>query len=267
MGGMQIDTSGIRAAIAATGASAIVALTVCTAPAASAQPASGPPAPTALETSAAIAPSMSPDRLGAKAALTVTVRYSGGAFGVPSPVRNSILRLPAGLSLDIPSLRSCSATRLRARGPSGCPAQSVLGRGHALVEAHAGTEVITEEAAMWVFLGPPDNLQPTFEVLAQGYTPIDERKVFTGTALPATAPYGEELELAIPPIPTLMFVPDASIVTFSLTIGPDTHRRTREANAIVVPSSCPVGGFPFAAEFTYADGSTGSSLATAPCPR
>ena len=31
-----------------------------------------------------------------------------------------------------------------------------------------------------------------------------------------------------------------------------------------MPPSCPVGGFPFAAEFTYADGSTSSALATAP---
>ena len=136
------------------------------------------------------------------------------------------------------------------------------------MEARAGTEIITEDVALWAFLGPPDNLQPTFEILGQGYTPLDERMVFTGTALPATAPYGEELVLSIPPIPTLPFEPDASIVSFSLTIGAIARRHERaSANAVLVPSSCPAGGFPFAAEFTYADGSSGSSLATAPCPR
>ena len=134
-------------------------------------------APALAATSAAIAPSLSPDRLGARASLTFTIHYSGGEFGVPAPVRKSILRFPAGMTLDIPHLSSCTAARLRARGPGACPARTELGRGDALVEVHAGTENITEEAELWVFLGPPDNLQPTFEILAQGYTPIDERMV------------------------------------------------------------------------------------------
>jgi hypothetical protein len=237
----------------------LLAVTVCATLAIAA------PAPAA--TSAAIAPSLAPDRLGARASLTLTVHYSGGEFGVPLPVRRSVLRLPAGLRLDIPHLSSCTTARLRARGPSGCSAQSELGRGHALVETHAGTENITEEADLWVFLGPPNNLKPTFEILAQGYTPLDERKVFTGTVLPASPPYGEELQMSIPPIPTLVFEPDASIVNFSLTIGADGRHRTRGANAVRVPSRCPAGGFPFAAEFTYADGSTGGAIATTPCPR
>ena len=129
-----------------------------------------------------------------------------------------------------------------------------------------GTLTITEEVALEAFLGPPQNLQPTFEILAQGYTPLDERMVFTGTVLPDSAPYGEELVLSIPPIPTLSLEPDASVVNFSLTIGAGNKGRRHNANTVVMPSSCPVGGFPFAAEFTYADGSTTSTLATAVCP-
>jgi hypothetical protein len=254
-----------RTALAALAVCALLAVPVRGAPApgAVAQPGVVAPPPTF----AAIAPSLSPDRLGAKAALTVTVHYAGGAFGVPTPVLRSVLRLPAGLSLDIPHLSSCIAARLLARGPSGCPAQSELGDGSALVGVHAGTENITEEAAMWAFLGPPNNLQPTFEILAQGYTPIDERRVFAGEVRPSSPPYGEELVLSIPPIPTLELEPDASVMTFSLTIGTHTRHRARASNAIVMPSSCPPGGFPFAAEFTYADGSAGSALATVPCPR
>lgn len=238
---------------------AIVALGVCAGLAASAHG----------ENFASIAPAVSPNRLHAKVALTITMRLSGTQFGVPAPLSKSIVRLPAGMTLDIPHLSSCSAARLRARGPSGCPASSRLGSGHALVEVHAGTGNITEEAQLWAFLGPPNNLQPTFEILAQGYTPIDERKVLSGNVLPASAPYGEELEMTIPPIPTLMFEPDASIVAFTLTIGASArhsgHTR-RGANAVLTPSSCPAGGFPFAAEFDYTDGTVGQALATAPCP-
>ncbi len=260
-----LRTASLGTAIAAAGAA--VALATCASPEASAQSASAPASPVFAATSSTIVPSLSPDRLGAKAALTVTISYTGGQFGVPTPVRRSILRFPAGLSLDLPSLRSCPSARLLARGPSTCPAQSEIGGGHALAEAHEGTENISENATLWAFLGPPQNLQPTFEILAQGYTPIDKRVVLNGTVLPASAPYGEALSIAIPPIPTLAFEPDASVVVFSLTIGTSGRHTRHDANAVLVPSSCPVDGFPFAAEFTYADGSSGSSVATVPCPR
>jgi hypothetical protein len=223
-----------------------------------------PPAP--LPTTATVTPSLSPDRAGARAALTFTIRFMGGEFGVPSQVRHSVLRIPAGMSLDIPSLRACTAARLRAHGPKGCPAQSQIGSGHALAETHAGSQITTEEVELHAFLGPPDNLQPTFEIFAQGYTPLDESVVFTGTVLTASAPYGEELELSIPPVPSLPLEPDASIVTFSLTVGAPRRHGRHSQSTVSVPRRCPAGGFPFAAQFTYADGSDGEALARVPCP-
>jgi hypothetical protein len=224
-------------------------------------------APAHAETSATLRPSLSPDRLGAKGALTITISYAGGAFGVPSPVRKSVVKLPAGLSIEIPSLRSCSKARLRAHGANDCPAQSEIGRGHALVETHAGSQIITEEVTLWAFLGPLQNFQPTFEVLGQGYTPLQERVVLSGTVLPSRAPYGEELVMSIPPIPTLPLEPDASIATLTLTIGTRAHRSAHAADTVGVPKNCPAGGFPFAGEFTYAEDAGGSAFATVPCPR
>jgi hypothetical protein len=217
-------------------------------------------------TSASITPSLSPDRLGARASLTFTIHYAGGEFGVPSPVRRSLLRLPAGMSLFVPSLRSCSMSRLRAHGESACPARSRLGTGDALVETRAGALTITENVTLRAFLGPPKNLQPTFEILAHGYTPLDESVVFGGLVRPDRAPYGEQLVMTIPPVPSLPLEPDASVVTFSLTVGAGSGPRTYDQNAVLVPARCPAGGFPFAAEFTYADGSTGSARARIRCP-
>lgn len=218
----------------------------------------------AAATSATIAPSLSADRLGARASLTVTIRYSGGVFGVPLPVRRSVVLLPAGMSLDVPSLRACSAGRLRARGAAGCPAVSRLGGGHALVQTRSGSQAISEDVALNAFLGPPENLQPTFEILARGYTPLEKRVVFEGSVRSGAPPYGEELVMSIPPVSTLPLEPDASILTFSLTVGaPGSGQR---ASAVLVPSSCPSGGFPFAAWFTYADGSHGGATARIPCP-
>ncbi|HWX43808.1 MAG TPA: hypothetical protein VNY52_00630 [Solirubrobacteraceae bacterium] len=228
---------------------------------------SGAATPTSTATSATIAPSLSPDRLGIRAALTFTIAYSGGESGIPSPVRHVVLQFPAGMTLDIPALRSCSAARLLAYGTSGCPAQSRLGRGHALVEGHLGAELVTEDVALWAFLGPPQNLQPTIEILAEGSQPVGEAMVLSAAVLSDRAPYGEELVMPIPQIATLPLEPDAAIVNFSLTIGTDRRRLARRTNTVLVPSHCPAGGLPFAAAFTYADGSSGSALATVPCPR
>jgi hypothetical protein len=232
-----------------------------------AAPAPAAPAPaTQSSTTATIAPKLSPDRLGAEGALNLTIRYGTDESGLPLPVRRSILRFPAGLGVEIPHLRSCSVARLRSGGPSACPAQSLLGHGHALAEAQAGSQIVSEGIALTLFVGPFHNLQPTFEILGQGYSPFEERVVLTGTVRPDNPPYGEDLVLSIPPIPTLPLEPDASIVSMSLTVGTAKPRRPVTVNTVVVPPSCPAGGFPFAAEFTYADGSTSSALAGAACP-
>jgi hypothetical protein len=176
------------------------------------------------------------------------------------------LRFPAGLMLDLPHLSSCSPARLRLRSAAGCPTASALGRGYALVEAQPGSQTIAESISLWVFLGPLRNLQPTVVILGRGYTPFDQRVVFSGSLLADRAPYGEQLEMSIPPIATLPLEPDASIVTFSLTVGALRPHRKRDQNTVIVPSRCPLGGFPVAGDFVYADGSAGSARASIPCP-
>jgi hypothetical protein len=214
---------------------------------------------------ATISSAVSPDRLGARGALTVSIHLSGDEFGLPAPLRRAVVRFPAGMSLEIPHLRSCSIARLQNAGASVCPRQSKLGEGHALVETHPASETIAENVELSAFLGPPHHLQPTLALLGEGTTPLAVRMVVNGAVLVDHAPYGEKLVMSIPPIPTLPLEPDASIVELSLTVGAKRH--TRAANAIVVPKRCPTGGFPFAAEFTYADGSSGSATTTIGCPR
>jgi len=225
-----------------------------------------PASATQSSTTATITPTLSPDRLGAEGALQLTINYSSNESAVPLPVSSSVLRFPAGLGVEIPHLRSCSPTRLRTHGPSACPPQSLLGHGHAIAEAQVGSQVVSEGIDLTLFVGPFHNLQPTFEILGRGYSPFDERVVLSGTVRPDNPPYGEDLVLSIPPIATLPLEPNASIVDMSLTVGTVKPHHPITLNTIVVPPSCPAGGFPFAAEFTYADGSTGSALASVSCP-
>jgi hypothetical protein len=231
------------------------------------------PAPTPAGISS-ITSLFSPDRLGARGALTFSIRYAvGQADGispagprVPAPVRKLVMRFPAGMGLDIPSLRDCSAARLRAHGARGCPAASRVGGGYALTALPAGSQILTERIILSAFVGPLRNGQPTLAILAQGYTPLGELLVFKGEIRFDRAPYGEELAIEVPPIHALPQTPDASPVVFSLTLGVKQHRRSSPANTVIVPSKCPAGGFPFAAESTFADGSRGSALVRAACP-
>ncbi len=218
------------------------------------------------ETSAVIAPRLFAGGLGTRGAVSFQVRFTDSSKPVPASVRRMVLRFPAGLALDLPHLRSCSPSRLRTHTTNGCPAASALGRGYALVEAQPGSQTIAEHISLWVYLGPLHNLQPTVVVLGRGYTPFDQRIVFSGSLIADRAPYGEALEMSIPPIATLPLEPDASIVTLSLTVGALKPHHERDQNSVIVPSRCPLGGFPVGGDFVYADGSGGSARATIPCP-
>ena len=207
-----------------------------------------------------------PDRLGATTAFTLAFRFSDGEGGIPAPLRRMVVHLPAGLGVDLRANRTCSAALLRRSGATGCPAGSLLGRGQALLMVHAGSQVIPEEAAITVLRGPGRGGRGTLEILSRGETPLDESTIITAVLEPDNAPFGTRLDVSIPAIPTLVYEPDASFVSFSLTIGAPGRPRAHAAAAITVPRSCPAGGFPFASEFSLADGSTVSARTSVSCP-
>jgi hypothetical protein len=214
-------------------------------------------------TVASIRPSFAPDRLGASTALSLAVAYSAEGGGVPEPVRHAIVHLPAGLRIDVRGAGICPRSRLEKQSGRGCPASARVGSGSALAAAHLGAITINENAAVTAWRGPDQGGRPVLEILGEGLTPLEERIVVTGVLEPDHGPFGQRLTMTVPPIPTLPTEPDASIVRFSLSVGAGHGRLGRLIHA---PSRCPAGGFPFAADFAYADGSSGSASATARCP-
>jgi hypothetical protein len=222
-------------------------------------------APAQATTTATIRPSLSPDRPGAETAFTLTLGFNGEGKMVPSPVRSSVVHLPAGLGINLSGVRTCSLGRLHSEGPSACPAGSLIGRGHALMEAQLGALVITEDATLQAFRGPNRGGRPVIEISGQGLTPLVERITFSGVLLSDHAPYGSKLAMSIPPIPTVPTEPDASTVKFSVTFGAAAGSG-HHGGSITVPGHCPSGGFPFAADFKFADGSATSASAAATCP-
>ncbi|MFI5010609.1 MAG: hypothetical protein ACHQDY_10070 [Solirubrobacterales bacterium] len=210
-------------------------------------------------TTSALTPSFSPNRLGAPAALTLKIDYTGAPHRVPAPATHTLLHLPAGLIFDLSSVSACPrAQALHAR----CPASSRVGVGSTVAIAHLGSQTLTENATVNAYRGANQGGHPTMLISSQGITPLIERVLITGVLQRDRPPYGVELALSIPPIPTLPTEPNASIFHFTLTIGGAHGPRA----LVRVPRSCPASGFPFGADFTFADGSTGSTTTTARCP-
>jgi hypothetical protein len=210
--------------------------------------------------SAGIQPAFRPYRLGARTTFTLALSFGSGIEHVPLPLRRMVLRLPAGLRIDLAGVPVCASSRLLS---GGCPAGSLLGRGDARLKVHAGSQTLPEQATVALFRGPNRGSDPTFEILSHGETPLDESTISTAVLRPDGAPYGSQLTVSVPPIPTLVYEPDASFSSLSLTIG---NAGRHAAGTIAVPRSCPAGGLQFAGAFTFADGSRASASASLKCP-
>jgi hypothetical protein len=225
------------------------------------------PAAGAQATEASIHPSFTPNRLAAAAAFRFAFALTGGEGNVPPPVRRVLVRLPAGFALDLRRVATCASSRLRDGGPGACPARSLVGRGHALLEVHAGSQSIPEEAQLSAVRATDRGGHPTFAIYGQGQTPLQQHSISTATLSRDAPPYGSRLTVSVPPIPTLVLEPDASILSFALTIGgPTGGPGGRAGPTVTVPRRCPRGGFPFAAEFQFTDGSHAAAAAHVPCP-
>lgn len=213
-------------------------------------------------TSTTIHASFQPARLGARTALTLAIRLAGGAGETPAPLRRITLHLPAGLGISLRGSSRCPLARLRSGGASACPRASLVGRGHAQLEVHAGSQTIPEQAVLSAFLIPSSSGSPALALLGVGDTPLRERTISTAVLHGDSAPYGSQLAISIPAIPTLVFEPNASFDSLTLTIG---GAGTASAK-ILVPRRCRTGGFAFAADVSFVDGSSGHAATAVPCP-
>jgi hypothetical protein len=135
---------------------------------------------------------------------------------------------------------------------------------------------LQETAITKVFMAHLHNGHLGLIFYASGEVPVDAQIVFHGLVLPAPSPYGGDLATTIPRVPTLPGAPNASVVRLSTTLGP-AHLTYYERihgkyipyhpRGIVLPRSCPRGGFKFAARFTFEDATHAAAKTTVPCPR
>jgi hypothetical protein len=223
--------------------------------------------------------SFTPDRLGASTTISFGFQIAGPDGGAPSPLTDVDLRLPAGIDYLTTNLglAVCRPAVLLARGPAGCSPNSRIGSGSALVEVPLGGGSEGQETpSIEAFMGPPASDGNTVVVFyADGRSPVSAQVVFEGELVPGLGSASGSLNNAVPLIPGVPEGPDVSIRSVQTTIGPGNLLYTERIHGrpvhfhprgVGVPSSCPAGGFRFAADFSFADGSTATATSTVPCP-
>jgi hypothetical protein len=237
-----------------------------------------PAAASAVQEQATLQASFTPDRLGAPTTVGFGFQLQTVDGLAPPPLTAVDLRLPAGLNYTRTSLglAICQPAMLLARGVGGCPANSRLGHGSAYVEVPFGTSSGHELPTVQAFSGPSTTGNMTVLFYAVGESPVSAQLIFQGEVLPATGRFGSQLSALVPPVPSVPGGPDVSVVRVQTTIGPAglTYYRYSHGRRVAfhprgvsVPERCPHAGFPFAAEFTFQDGSSTTASATVPCPR
>lgn len=220
---------------------------------------------------------LTPERLGAGTTIHFNFRIAGPRGSVPPPLTGIDLLYPVNMGLINSGLglAICSPMTLEVLGPEGCPKDSLMGHGTALVEIPIGPDIIRETGYITTWLAPVQDGHLALLFYAEGQTPISAQLIFTSQVLEAPLPYGGSLNTIIPPIPSLPDGPYAAVVQMNATLGSQGityythahgHRIPYHPDGLRLPHTCPHGGFPFAATFTFSDGTHTGAHTRVPCP-
>jgi hypothetical protein len=220
-----------------------------------------------------------PDRPGARTTIHFGFTIDGPGGSPPSPLTSVNLHLPAHLGLvgTTLGLASCDPEALLLGGPRACPTNSRVGYGLANAEVPYGPEIVKEEnVSVNAYYGAIEHGRITVIFFAEGWEPVYAAAVFPGELTEETGRYSGSLHTTIPLIPSVPEGPDVSVSSFSSTLGPQHltyyhHRHGRlvpfHPRGVAVPRHCPPGGYPFAADFSFQDGTRVTAHSAAPCPR
>jgi hypothetical protein len=231
----------------------------------------------ALAETATLHASFSPNRLGASTTIGFSFELVGSGGGLPAPLSAISLRLPPGidyLSTTL-GLAICQPTVLQARGPAGCPPNSRLGSGGALVEVPFGSGSGKEIPEIQALMGPPANENIVVLFYANGLAPVLAQIVMQAELIAGSDTMPGRLDTQVPLIASVPAGPPVSILSVTARIGPagllyyerrHGRRVAFHPRGVSVPRHCPRGGFRFSARFTFSDASATNASYSVPCP-
>jgi hypothetical protein len=236
-----------------------------------------PPAAAEATQSVKLGATLTPEHLGQGTTIGFSFQIETPAGEIPAPLTGINLRYPENLGVATSGLglATCSAARVEAFGPNHCPADSVMGTGSAIAEFPVGLEIVHESAPVSIFRAPDKNGQIALLLYVTAANPVGVQIALPSMLLPAAAPFGGSVQIGVPLVPSFPDSPDVAVVQLTATLGPlgiiyyeRVHGRTiaYHPRGVLLPDSCPRGGFPFAAELGFVDGSTASARTSVPCP-
>ena len=192
------------------------------------------------------------DKLGAGAAVEGKVTISGTEYGgFPPPLIGVNVFLPKGTVLHPSGFPTCAVATLEpsGQGPKGCPKGSRAGPvGRVNGEVAFGAKIVPEEATVESFYAPGGGL----EFFTYGHEPTVIEVISNAHYVNASGLYSHELIGEIPLVETVPGAQDASVTNISLKVGSAIKKNGKTTYYGRVPKSCPKGGFPGKAEFTFA---------------
>jgi hypothetical protein len=213
---------------------------------------------------------LTPERLGAATTVSLGFQLPATDGGAPAALSAMQLSYPANLGLATSGLglAFCSPGELEALGGEACPANSRMGYGSATVELSLKVETVKEHIALEVFAGPSPDGYLHLLVYASGVFPVYAQVMFSGVLKRG------KLAITVPPIVSFPEAPDIVMTQMQLTLGGSLTYFEHVGGKLVpyhpsgvgLPSSCPDGGFPFAAKFVFLGGDHASAHTAVPCP-
>jgi hypothetical protein len=224
--------------------------------------------------------SLNPERLGQPTTIAFSFRVSSTS-GSPSALTNAGVLLPAemGIATSGLGLENCTPFKLEEDGPEGCPSNSRMGRGTATAQVPVGGETVSESAQVELFSAPVVDGHLAVLVFADARSPVSAQLVFPATVLPAATPFGENINTNVPLVPSLPGGPDVAVTRIHATLGTAPgpgrfvyhklvhgKRVSYSPRGLILPPSCPRGGFAFKAELSFQDQTSATAQATVPCP-
>jgi len=216
---------------------------------------------------------LTPGRLGRATAVDIDIQIATPPS--PPPLSTLAILYPSelGFTSGELGLEACSQSRLEVHGPAGCPEDSRMGTGSARVQAPFTSGTIGETGQLLVIRGPELEGHTQLLFYTEAHQPLNAQLAFSSVLLAASAPY-EQIQLAVPPVPSIPEAPDIALVSLHVTLDPsglryyETRHGRRVAyhpTGVILPHRCPRGGFPFGVQVSFVGGTRASARAVVRC--
>ncbi len=221
--------------------------------------------------------SFSPERLGAGTTIKIGfhVAYPSGAAPLAATAIQFFLPRGLGIATSELGLQNCQPSQLELLGRAACPTDSLMGHGSAVTAVPFGSRFVIERTSIALFSGPLQSGDPQLLFVAAGEYPVIAEVIFSALVLSTGPRFGGLIQTQLPLVPSVPNGPDVALLGLQTTIGPAGITYSEEIGGrivrfrprgILLPKSCPRGGFPFAVHLSFSDGSGAGANATVRCP-